>query len=375
MNILFVVEHYFPYIGGAEKLFQELAESLVKHGHVVQIVTTQFDSKLPTQEVHRGVNIHRVKCYNRFLFTFFSLPVIKKYAKSANIIHTTTYNAAFPAWLISTILRKPVLITFHEAWGRLWFSLPFISKISKILFYSYEQLITKLGFDYFIAVSDFTKQALINNGIDASKLIRIYNGMNYNEFQHYEHTPPELFTYTYFGRLGSSKGLDLLLPASKVFYDNFPNTKLKLIIPKTPNKIYVKIKNMIEDLRLENHVHLLHELSRKQLYFEVSHSSCVVIPSYSEGFGFVAAESVALGVPIISSQQGALTEVVSGKYIPMERQNTDSLVKALKLAYKSQWNNKPIKKFELSNSVNQYLKLYQSQVPSLIKGEHQNRSV
>ncbi|RME91864.1 MAG: hypothetical protein D6772_17720, partial [Bacteroidetes bacterium] len=127
MKMLFVLEHYHPYLGGAEKLFRQVAEGLAAEGHTVEVITTRHQARLAREEVIAGVRIRRVHCYNRFLFTFFSLPVIWRAAKDTDLIHTTTYNAAFPAWLVGRLRRKSVLITFHEYWGKLWFSLPYLS--------------------------------------------------------------------------------------------------------------------------------------------------------------------------------------------------------------------------------------------------------
>jgi glycosyltransferase involved in cell wall biosynthesis len=52
MKILFVLEHYPPYIGGAETLFGLLADQLVKHGHKVRVITTRFRSNLPLRRNH-----------------------------------------------------------------------------------------------------------------------------------------------------------------------------------------------------------------------------------------------------------------------------------------------------------------------------------
>ena len=88
-------------------------------------------------------------------------------------------------------------------------------------------------------------------------------------------------------------------------------------------------------------------------------SHCVVIPSYSEGFCFAAAETIALGTPVISSGKGALKEVVSGKFIEMESFDKQDLFSALEKAYHGAWTSKPIKHFELKTTVKNYLALYE----------------
>lgn len=360
MKILFVLEHYHPYIGGAERLFTQLTRTLVSKGYTVTVITTLHDPSLLASEEKNGVRIVRVRCRNRYLFTLLSLPEVFRQARHCDFIHTTTYNAALPAWIVGKALNKKVVVTFHEVWATLWFKLPFIKWWQQYLFYLYEQLILKCQFDRYVAVSGYTNKSLQEAGIPAHKVVTIYNGIDYGAFRSYRSEPPKVFTYTFLGRLGISKGLDLLLPAARQFSSKYPKSKLQLILPKYPRALYRRISNWIKELELEDQVMLFHNLPRAQLYETMRQSSCIVIPSYSEGFCFAAAETMALGVPIISSQRGALDEVVSGRYIAMEAMNPTALTEALIKAKNGQWREKPLVRFPLDRSVEQYLEMYES---------------
>jgi glycosyltransferase involved in cell wall biosynthesis len=357
-KILFVLEHFYPYIGGAEKLFYVLTTALAERGYEITVITTQFDKKLAKEEIHEGVKIIRINCFNRFAFTFLSLPEVVRYARDCDLIHTTTYNAALPASIAGKLTGKPVFVTFHEVWGELWKRLPFTSFFQKNAFYYFEKILLKLPFHKFIAVSEFTKRELIKHGIPESKIARIYNGIEYDDFKNYSPSPPSTFTFTYFGRLGISKGLDLLIPAAAAFRQSFPNSKFKLIIPKQPKPLYHTIINLIEKHGLGDYIKFHHNLPRNVLRRKILNSSCVVISSYSEGFCFAAAETVALQVPIISSHQGALTEVVSGPHIALNEMTIAELTRALKAAYLQEWSEKPIRYFHLSDTIDAYTELY-----------------
>ncbi len=358
MKLLFVLEHFYPYIGGAEHLFTELTKILVKEGYSVTVVTTRYDRTLPASEVFNGVRIFRVRCFNRYLFTFFSLPCILRQARRFDLIHTTTYNAALPARLAGNLLGKPVVVTFHEVWGKLWMQLPFVKWWQKKGYYLFERVVLRLSFHRYIAVSKYTENCLKQAGIPTDRIATIYNGLDYTSFKPYRHTSPSIFTYTYFGRLGISKGLDILLPAAQKFRMKHPESKLQLILPRKPEKIFNQIQGLIYQLKLEDHVILLQDLPKQQLYKTLCNSSCVVIPSYSEGFCFAAAETVALGVPIISSQKGALKEVVSGRFLPIAPLNSKALCEALVKAANGEWKELPFKFFSIKKTVEQHLKLY-----------------
>ncbi len=122
------------------------------------------------------------------------MPAIISEAKKADVIHTTTYNAALPAYIVARLTGKKVVVTFHEVWGNLWFRLPYLNELQRRIYFGYEQLMLRLNFDQIFAVSDFTEDALIKAGIDASKIKRIYNGIKY-ETPHTTTGTAKKFTY------------------------------------------------------------------------------------------------------------------------------------------------------------------------------------
>src|SRR3989344_2974017 len=115
-----VLENYLPHIGGLEIMFKNLTEGLVSSGHNVTVVTHKIKGT-ESFEIINGVKIHRVNSFqSRYLFTFFSIPKVMKLSKSSDIIHATTFNAAFPAWLASTMSKKIAVLSVLEVWVGKW---------------------------------------------------------------------------------------------------------------------------------------------------------------------------------------------------------------------------------------------------------------
>lgn len=363
LHILYVLENYYPNIGGVENLFKKLVEKVAEEGHRVTLITTRLSKADPAREIQGNVQIFRYRFFNRYFFTLLALFPVLRHAGSCDLIHTTSYNAAFPAFFGALLRRKKIIITFHEVWASQWFKLPFMSDVGKWLHYLFEQMLLRLSFDCFVGVSRSTAEDLVTAGIDPGNVRTIYNGIDYQDFieKRTDGSVPVVkpFTYTYFGRLGVSKGLDILLESAKIYRKQNPNSRLKMIIPKTPPSFFALILSHIEKAGLREYVELRHHLSFGQLKQELLDSDCVVVPSLSEGFCFAAVESIALGVPVISSDQGALREVVSGKFIKMKSPDAVSLVEALDEARADNWEQTPVKKFELANTVAAYLALYQ----------------
>lgn len=365
MTILFVLENYFPNIGGVETLFKSLAEQLSRQGHQVIVLTTQLEKKDPRLETKDNITIVRYPFKNRYFFTFFAIFPILKWLSKVDIVHTTSYNAGLPAFFAAKIRRKKVIITFHELWGDLWFRLPYMSGFGAKLHYWFEQFLVKLPFDRFVAVSNSTAANLEQAGVPKDKIVVHYNGIDYDDFKvdsSLAIKDEDHFVYTYFGRLGVSKGLDLLLAAAKTIHKKYPLSKLKLIIPTSPFSFFDDIIHTIKKYELEDHIILKHHLPFETLKAEIAVSDCVVVPSYSEGFCFAAVETMALSVPLISSDQQALREVVGGKHIKMTDLSVDALANAIEKAIRGEWQELPVQRFKLKDTVQKYMNLYKKMV-------------
>ena len=238
-----------------------------------------------------------------------------------------------------------------------------MGKLSLSLHYLFEKALLSLPFYRYIAVSKYTEESLTSAGIDPQKILLIHNGIDYGEYgsNEIDFSPVpknDVFTFIYFGRLGISKGLDLILGATQLLKDNHAKFHLKLIIPTVPKKFYDHIKNEINKRQILDVISIESNLPWSDLRAKVNGSDAVIIPSYSEGFCFTAVESMAMNRPIISSGKGALNEVVTGKHILMSTHDENGLYDAMKKGLVGDWTETTLIKYPLESSVNKYLSLY-----------------
>ena len=360
MKILFVLENYYPNVGGVETLFKNLIESLAEKGHQITIMTTRLDPSHPLKEELPNITIYRYPFRNRYAFTFLALFPMLKHISSVDLVHTTSYNAAFPAFIASKLRGKKVIITFHEVWGSLWYKLPFMSAFTRLGHSVFERVLLKFSFDKVVAVSESTAEKLIEYGIRSKDIEIIHNGINYDEWKPIEtKNPDKPFTYTYYGRLGISKGLNLLIKAADIIRMNHPESRFKMIIPRVPEALYKHVLSLIEQKELSSHIEMHHELPKDKLIEEICSSDCVVIPSYSEGFCFAAVETSALNIPIVSSNQTALKETVTGRHVKMKDMTVPGLVNAVEAAMRGEWEYSEPKTFPLEENTEKYIQLYE----------------
>jgi len=369
MRILFVLENYIPHVGGAEIVLKNLAEGLANKGHEVNVVTHKIKGTKEFELINK-VKIHRVKCFDsRYLFTFLSIPKVMKLAKNSDIIQTVTFNGAPPAWLAGKLTKKPVVIMVLEVWIGKWRKLTEMNLISSLVHDFLERLIYTLKFDKYTPISDSTKKQLIDIGIKESKIETIYCGLDYNLWKPKKYDEKKMrkklnlennFVYLFYGRPGISKGLEYLIRAVPLISKKIPNSKLVAIISKDKQykKRYEQILALIKQLKIEDKIIIHDPVAYKELPAYVKTADCVVIPSLSEGFGFVAVESSAMGKPIVASNTTSLPEVVSGKYVLVKPRDSTAIAEGVEKVYNKKTLFKKITKFTYDQNVKNYLNTY-----------------
>jgi len=80
----------------------------------------------------------------------------------------------------------------------------------------------------------------------------------------------------------------------------------------------------------------LKNVSNHELLWLYRNAVAFVFPSFDEGFGLPPLEAMACGTPVVSSEAGALTEVVSGCAIPVDPNDPHSIADGLRAALTDQ---------------------------------------
>lgn len=372
MNILFICENYYPHKGGAEVLFKNLAQGLVQEGNDVSILTHRLPHT-SKEEILGGVKISRVASLNsRYVFSFSSLLKAIREARKHEVIQTTTFNAAFPAWIAAKITGKPVILTVHEVWVGRWKEMAGFSGISSFTHNFLEKMLYHLPFDHYVCVSESTKKDLLKLKIHPEKTTTIYNGFDYESWNpkrftvkdarsfREQHQLQDKFVFFSWGRPGPSKGFEYALRAMPTIIKEVPYAVLVLMfgsVEKYPQK-YTELMNLIQKINLPNHIKVIPSLPYEQLGIALKAADAAIIPSVSEGFGYTALEAVAMKKPVVVSNAGSLLEVVSGKYQVFESRNVEDLAaKAIKIA-RGEYLRKKRRTFEWEECIAEYREIY-----------------
>ena len=86
------------------------------------------------------------------------------------------------------------------------------------------------------------------------------------------------------------------------------------------NSISEEILYQIDELSLNNYIEIVHPDSQDNVYEIMRRSDCLILPSVQEGISNVVFESMAIGLPVVTSDCGGMKEIISygrnGFYFP-----------------------------------------------------------
>ena len=168
--------------------------------------------------------------------------------------------------------------------------------------------------DKITASSKFEKDNLLNRyGVDKLKIHIATPGLNKKIFKAYRGEKRNNMILSV-GRIQQQKGQLQILDLFKSLQYRIQG--LELIFVGGPSGVdgeayLTKMKNRIEELRIEEDVEFLGSLSQKKLVKLMRKSKLLIHSAESETFGLVAIEAHRLGIPVLSTNQGSFKEIIS----------------------------------------------------------------
>ncbi|NQS90988.1 MAG: glycosyltransferase family 4 protein [Chloroflexi bacterium] len=117
MKILTVLTYYRPHTSGLTIYVERLAKSLVKLGHEVTVLTSQYEKDLQREEIQDGIRIVRAPVLFRIskgviMPTFGWLAWKLVFSHDVVHLHLPQFDAAGIA-LRGRLVKKPTIITYH----------------------------------------------------------------------------------------------------------------------------------------------------------------------------------------------------------------------------------------------------------------------
>jgi glycosyltransferase involved in cell wall biosynthesis len=303
MKIAYVYDCIYPYIvGGVQQRIWEMSKRLVQRGHKV----TVFGMKLWEGEdifYKEGVRLwgasaakelyinSRRSTIQAIYFALKIAPVLLREKFDLIDCQNFPYFPGFSAKLHSLLRKSHLIVTWHEFWGDYWYE--YLGRrgiFGKVV----EQAEMHLA-DRVVAVSESVKRDLEQHGCREVRVIP--NGIDFEEISKIP-AAPEYSDIVFAGRLIKEKNVDLLIEAIGYIKQNQPNIRC-FVIGDGPER--GNLEGLIETLHLKDNVFMKGFIENQDKVFSYFKSSKVFVsPSMREGFGIVALEANACGLPIVT---------------------------------------------------------------------------
>lgn len=318
-GVLIVTSHYPPNIGGVESHLTGLVSGLTKRNWNVVISTYQpLASSKKAGLVERSNNlivyrlpwpgfniVHRLAPYPLFEFIYLfpgllliTFIALLKHYKEVDVVHCQGLVPTVVGLIAKIFFRKRVVSSVHN----LYFfpKKGLYPEIARIIFSSV---------DVMLSPTKVSKNELRRIRIPENKIsfFRYWLNLSYFSPTKKREAKNKLkwkkFSVLFVGRLIETKGVGILLDVVKRL-----NSDVQLIM--IGDGPMAEQARSVQD-RYSNFT-FLGRVENKKLPLYYSAADLIVVPStVDEGWGFVAMEAISCGTPVLASNMGGLSDVIS----------------------------------------------------------------
>lgn len=320
MRVLHVISTMAPSSGGTTTLLASLLAAQARGGLDVEVCTTDRDNpswKPLDVSIVRNMLVPAVACHA--FHTEISAPLVslamRKWLKhridSFDLVHVHGLYRFPPSYAASLARRRelPYVVCLHGSldpflykqssrslpmkrlWER-WFDLPNLHGASAI-HYTTEGERGRASFLKLRAPS-----FVVPNGLDWARFAELPARGAFRARLGVGNEPLVLFL----GRLNFVKGLDQLVPAFARVRARFPDAALAIVGPDNEG-FGTKVRGWVAEHGLVDAVRFVDHLQGEQVLQAYVDADVFALPSYTENFGMVVAESLACGTPVVISDQ------------------------------------------------------------------------
>ena len=177
--------------------------------------------------------------------------------------------------------------------------------------------------DCLLAISDYNYDNLIRFGADPQKIIYHPVGIDINKFHFKRESPPsknlKSIIILTIARLVREKGLQYGIKAVNKLLKQFPKLRIEYHIIGG-GELEDKLRKLVEELDLVDIVSFMGALEQEELIREIQKAHIFLLPSIVEALPTVLMEAQAVGLPIVATNVGSVSQAIidskSGFLVP-----------------------------------------------------------
>jgi len=328
-DFLFVNTHFPPDVkyGGVVESGSKLFKNLSNSAKWTAILVSKTPNRVPKVLGKGKVFSAKSFFFHSYGFSLsFPFLAYKKIKKSDFVFVNGTIT--FPtvvSQLLCLLLNKPFGVSLRgtlEPWRMEH------KKWKKYIYYKIIVLPLLRRANFIHATCEFEKECAKKHQLE--NVITISNGIEIDEFNEIQRkNDNDIFSFLFLSRLDKEKGIDILIEAYNQFSVKYQDHKHELVIVGPDNQGYFKHNFTISNPNIRYYSGAYGN-DKFKFYQE---ADFFILPSYSENFGNVIAESLACGLPVITTTGVPWAEIIEwncGYYI---NPNATELVEAMEKAF------------------------------------------
>ncbi|HVZ10875.1 MAG TPA: glycosyltransferase [Candidatus Paceibacterota bacterium] len=306
-RIAFVSDAVMPYnMGGKEKRLYEISKRLASRGYDVTIYTMKWWEGKSNEKDLGGVRLRAIckryplysgdrrSIFQALAFGVATFKLLFVEFDALDVDHMPFF-PLFSARIVTWLRGKKLYATWHEVWGRNYW-LSYLGGASGFIGYIIEAMSFKLP-NVIISNSNHTTNRLRSAGFQGEiKTVPLGVDLESIYAAKKARTKSDII---FVGRLLSHKNADMLVEAINVVKKHYPEVICK-IVGDGPER--AKVATRIRELKLDKNIEIIDLVKEHStLYSLLKASKMLVLPSVREGFGLVAVEANAAGLPVITT--------------------------------------------------------------------------
>ncbi len=328
MQLLTLTWEYPPHvIGGLGRHVAELVPELARQGVDVHIITPVANEGEAGLEIENGITVHRVfvpsftsdqNIYDKAIAVNEALmPYAQKLADAFDILHVHDWLMSFMALELQQNWQTALVATIHatergRGHGHISNDLQrAIDEAERNLIQEADQIIVCSHYmadevrNFFHVPS--RRLEVVPNGVNISDLMIPDTADEIQAFREKYAEPDDLIVFSV-TRLVHEKGIHRLVEAAPTILDNCSRVRI-IIAGKGPEAD--NLKQQVDHLGISSRVNFVGFISNEDRNRFYKIATCAVFPSLYEPFGIVALEAMALHCPVIVSDVGGLSEIIT----------------------------------------------------------------
>ena len=308
LRVAIVSDALYPWhTGGKEFRYKHLFSLLPDQGLDIVVYSMKWWDEAPTpirtprgsltyQSICRRVEMYNGRRRSIFQAVYFAVATLRLLTQRFDVIEADhmPYLQLVPLRLVAWFKRVPLVITWHEVWGKETWK-DYIGRLGALAALI-ERCSVRLP-NAIVSASSGTADKLIRMG--ARNVQVAPNTLDFDQLSNIVSFPssPDLL---FVGRLIEHKHADLAIEATKILLGRGLDVRLG-IVGVGPEES--RLREQADDAGIGDRVNFFMSLDSQGAVWSLIRGTKVLLaPSVREGFGMVVAESLALGTPVVCTE-------------------------------------------------------------------------